>query len=171
MENTELIESSDFLRIAQELERNQAYIDVAARLARDGRLRTIFDRELNEEYLHRYYYLNFRPFTRIVLHRFLRSDIDGLHDHPWGFSTYILSGGYWEDTQQGRFWRAPGYHATQSSKFFHRISLDPNRTDEDTWTLFMMGPKEKDWGFLNKEKNWVQWEEYLNNKNKENNFK
>lgn len=164
MENTELIESSDFLRIAQELEHNQAYIDVAKRIKRDGKLRIILDRESEEEYLHRYYYLNFRPFARIVLHKFLRSDIDGLHDHPWGFSTYILSGGYWETTQQGCFWRSQGYHATQTSNFFHRISIDPEKAGEDTWTLFMMGPKEKDWGFLNENDHWVQWEEYLNNK-------
>jgi hypothetical protein len=164
MENTELIESSDFLRIAQELEHNQAYIDVANRIARDGKLRIILDRESNEEYLYRYYYLNFRPFARIVLHKFIRSDIDGLHDHPWGFSTYVLSGGYWETTQKGTFWRAPGYYATQPSNFLHRISVDADKAGEDTWTLFMMGSKEKDWGFLDDNDRWVQWKEYLNNK-------
>jgi hypothetical protein len=93
----------------------------------------------------------------------LRSDIDGLHDHPWAFQTYILSGGYWEENQEGRFWRAPGYNAYQEANYFHRIQLDPEKAGDDTWTLFLMGPKQKDWGFL-KDNQWVQWEEYLNSK-------
>ena len=32
----------------------------------------------------------------IYVHRFLRSDADDPHDHPWNFFTYVISGGYKE---------------------------------------------------------------------------
>lgn len=32
----------------------------------------------------------------IYIHRFLRSDSDTPHDHPWNFFTYVVSGGYKE---------------------------------------------------------------------------
>ncbi len=32
----------------------------------------------------------------IYIHRFMRSDADCPHDHPWNFFTYIVSGGYTE---------------------------------------------------------------------------
>lgn len=32
----------------------------------------------------------------IYIHRFLRSDADDPHDHPWNFFTYVISGGYTE---------------------------------------------------------------------------
>ena len=66
-----------------------------------GRYRVIMDRQNNEPYLERYYlFLKDRssfPFN-IFLHKFLKSDPDDLHDHPWGYFTFILGGGYWEYT-------------------------------------------------------------------------
>ena len=58
-----------------------------------GRKRIILDRETNEPYLERYYLFlkdrgNF-PFN-IFIHKFLKSDPDDMHDHPWGFTTFIL---------------------------------------------------------------------------------
>ncbi len=32
----------------------------------------------------------------IYIHRFMRSDSDTPHDHPWNFFTYVISGGYKE---------------------------------------------------------------------------
>lgn len=32
----------------------------------------------------------------VYIHRFLRSDADDPHDHPWNFFTYVISGGYKE---------------------------------------------------------------------------
>lgn len=65
-----------------------------------GRKRIVYDRVDNEPYLERYYlFLKDRgehfPFN-VFLHRFLKSDSDDLHDHPWPFATLILKGGYWE---------------------------------------------------------------------------
>jgi len=64
-----------------------------------GRYRVIHDRLDNEPYLERYYvFLKDRerfPFN-VFVHKFLKSDPDDVHDHPWPFATLILKGGYWE---------------------------------------------------------------------------
>jgi hypothetical protein len=135
-----------------------------------GRYRVIMDRVNGEPYLERYYlFLKDRkrfPFN-IFLHKFLKSDPDDVHDHPWPYTTVILKGGYWEwipvfDTVgrkigEVQHWRKPGHFRTCSAGSFHRIELDPNVT---CWTLFMPGLKQRDWGFLVHNK-WVQWEQYL----------
>ena len=68
-------------------------------LEKCDRKRIIKDRIDNDDYLIRYYlFLKNRktfPFN-IFLHKFLKSDTEDLHDHPWSFTTVILWGGYWE---------------------------------------------------------------------------
>jgi hypothetical protein len=138
-----------------------------------GRKRIVMDRVDNEPYLERYYLFlkdrdNF-PFN-VFLHKFLKSDSDDLHDHPWPYATLILKGGYWEwvpqYTKDGvkmnevAVWRGPGSFRVCKANSYHRIELDPGT---ETWTLFMPGPKQRDWGFLSKGK-WVQHEEYLASK-------
>ena len=135
-----------------------------------GRYRVIMDRVDGEPYLERYYvFLRDRgrfPFN-IFVHKFLKSDPDDVHDHPWPFATVILKGGYWEwrpqfDAQGKKTgeiakWCGPGSFRTAQATTYHRIELDPDIT---CWTLFMPGAKQRDWGFLVKNK-WIQWEEYL----------
>jgi len=57
------------------------------------------DRVNGEPYLERYYvFLKDRkrfPFN-VFVHKFLKSDPDDVHDHPWPYATLILKGGYWE---------------------------------------------------------------------------
>ena len=139
-------------------------------LDRLGRKRIVMDRVENEPYLERYYlFLRERerfPFN-IFLHKFLKSDPDDVHDHPWPYATLILKGGYWEwiphfdtvgrKTGEYQVWRGPGHFRISKANSFHRIELDPDIT---AWTLFMPGPKQRDWGFLVKNK-WIQWEQYL----------
>ena len=126
-----------------------------------GRHRIINDRLDQEPYLERYYiFLKERdsfPFN-IFLHRFIKSDPDDLHDHPWNYRTFILFGGYWEHTINGRFWRGPGSYIYAPANTFHRVELDKNIPY--CWTLFIPGRKNKDWGFLENGK-WIQHEEYL----------
>ena len=139
-------------------------------LDRLGRKRIVMDRVQNEPYLERYYlFLRERerfPFN-IFLHKFLKSDPDDVHDHPWPYATLILKGGYWEwiphfdtvgrKTGEYQVWRGPGHFRISKANSFHRIELDPDIT---AWTLFMPGPKQRDWGFLVKNQ-WIQWEQYL----------
>ena len=139
-------------------------------LDRLERKRIVMDRVENEPYLERYYlFLRERerfPFN-VFLHKFLKSDPDDVHDHPWPYATLILKGGYWEwiphfdtvgrKTGEYQVWRGPGHFRVSSANSYHRIELDPDIT---AWTLFMPGPKQRDWGFLVKNK-WIQWEQYL----------
>ena len=139
-------------------------------LDRLGRKRIVLDRVENEPYLERYYlFLRERerfPFN-VFLHKFLKSDPDDVHDHPWPYATLILKGGYWEwiphfdtvgrKTGEYQVWRGPGHFRISKANSFHRIELDPDIT---AWTLFMPGPKQRDWGFLVKNQ-WIQWEQYL----------
>lgn len=140
-------------------------------LEKIGRKRIVMDRVNNEPYLERYYlFLKDRdkfPFN-VFLHKFLKSDPDDVHDHPWPYATLILKGGYYEwipqfDSKGKKIgeictWRGAGSFRTCSATSYHRIELDP---DVECWTLFMPGPKQRDWGFLSKGK-WIQWQEYLN---------
>ena len=136
-----------------------------------GRYRLINDRLDDEPYLERYYlFLKNReefPFN-IFLHKFLKSDPDDLHDHPWNYRTFILWGGYWEYTKSSdgkiqKHWRCPLHYRFSSAKSFHRIELDKNRPI--CWTLFIPGKKIRDWGFNTKD-GWVKNDVYLENKKK-----
>jgi|TARA_B110000503_G_C7072422_1_gene381446 hypothetical protein len=135
-----------------------------------GRKRVVMDRQSNEPYLERYYLFlkdrNRFPFN-VFLHKFLKSDPDDLHDHPWPYATLILKGGYYEwipiYNQQGRklcevaVWRGPGHFRISSANSFHRIELDPEVT---CWTLFMPGPQKREWGFATRS-GWIQHEQYI----------
>lgn len=142
------------------------------------RYRLIPDRRTGEHYMHRYYLL-FKdrqkfPFN-LTLHKIVKSDDPILHDHPWPYFTIILRGGYYEHTPildkdkkvigELSTWRGPGSIIFRKAKDFHWLELDENVGPATT--LFFMGTKQRDWGFLiNKTKNktqWIQWEHYLNN--------
>ena len=143
-------------------------------LEKMNRKRVVMDRVNDEPYLERYYlFLKDRkrfPFN-IFLHKFLKSDPDDLHDHPWPYATLILKGGYWEWTPvfdskgkkvaEFQHWRGPGHFRICKATSYHRIELDPT---VECWTLFMPGPQQRDWGFLSKGK-WIQWEQYLAGRN------
>ena len=65
-------------------------------LDRNGRKRIIMDRQDREPYLERYYVLFKERVTfpyNVFLHKFLKSDPDHVHDHPWNYFTIILKGG------------------------------------------------------------------------------
>ena len=46
------------------------------------------------------------------------------------------------------------------SKSLHRIELEPG---VDVWTLFFVGPRVREWGFIKKNK-WIHNETYLMSK-------
>lgn len=138
-------------------------------LEKHNRKRVIMDRASQEPYLERYYvFLKDRtwfPFN-VFIHKFLKSDPDDVHDHPWPYATLIIKGGYYEwtpifdkDTMIGEMctWRGLGHFRVCKSTSYHRIELDPNVT---AWTMFMPGPQKREWGFLVKNK-WIHNELYL----------
>ena len=125
-----------------------------------GRYRVIMDRQNNEPYLERYYlFLKDRgsfPFN-IFLHKFLKSDPDDLHDHPWSYFTLILLGGYWEYTPTGKHWRGPGHFRVCNSESLHRIEVEPGVY---AWSLFIPFVKTREWGFI-KNRKWIPHYKYL----------
>ena len=135
-----------------------------------GRYRLIPDRTTGADYMHRYYiFLKDRkwfPFN-VTLHKIVRSDDPIMHDHPWGYMTFILSGGYWEHTpvfnNDGKMiaefqkWRGPGSIIIRKANDYHWLELAEGGT---ATTLFFMGPQQRDWGFLKNNK-WIQHENYL----------
>ena len=139
-------------------------------MQRLGRHRVIMDRQRDEPYLERYYvFLKDRtwfPFN-IFVHKFLKSDPDHLHDHPWPYFTLILKGGYYEwvpyyDKDSDKMteickWRGPGHFRVCKATSYHRIDLNPEIT---AWTLFIPGPQKREWGFMVRNK-WVHNTEYL----------
>ena len=141
-----------------------------------GRKRVVLDREGNEPYLIRYYvFLKDRklfPFN-VFLHKFLKSDPDDVHDHPWPYATLILGGGYYEwipkfnDKKEMigeiRKWRGPGHFRISRPSSYHRIELQEGVTP---WTLFMPGPQQREWGFLVNNQ-WIHNEQYLKERNEQ----
>ena len=144
-------------------------------LKRLDRQRIIYDRVDNEPYLERYYlFLKDRtwfPFN-VFLHRFLKSDPDAQHDHPWSYITFIIKGGYWEYvltydndrvTGETKIWRGPGHMRRCRAESYHRVEIEPG---VDCWTIFIPGIKCRDWGFLEHNSTWSNFtwvpnEEYI----------
>ncbi len=136
-----------------------------------GRYRLIPDRRTGEDYMHRYYLFlkdrNKFPFN-VTLHKIVKSDDPIMHDHPWPYLTIVIKGGYWEHVpvfnKEGEMfaeisrWRGPGSIIKRSANEFHWLELD-ERVGPAT-TIFFMGPQQRDWGFLVKNK-WIQWQKYL----------
>jgi len=120
---------------------------------------------------------------RLYLHKFYRGDEDPhMHDHPWPFTSLILTKGYWEETpwdaKDDKDWeigetRYPSWGPDEGDwrerKFYpalsilrrpatwkHRVILEKGG---QAWTLVKTGVKERSWGF------WVKdtlcpWRQY-----------
>jgi hypothetical protein len=144
-------------------------------LERHDRKRIIMDRTDSEPYLERYYVL-FKERVKfpynIFVHKFLKGDPDDVHDHPWNYFTIILSGGYYEWIPQFnadgakncevRKWRGPGSFRFGRMHNYHRIELKPG---VNAWTLFFVGPRKREWGFL-VDDCWIHNETYLSERSK-----
>ena len=145
-----------------------------------GRRRVITERDSTEPYLIRFYVFlkdrkNF-PFN-ITLHKVLKSDEPTLHDHPWSYATFIIKGGYWEHvpvvSKEGivvgstSVWRGPGHFRFRKPDDLHWLELqkDSNGNEIPCWSLFFMGRKQKEWGFMRfvqrEGYRWIHNEEYL----------
>lgn len=117
-------------------------------------------------YLHRWYVAP-RPETgcNVYLHRFLGSDDDrALHDHPWDSRSVVIAGEVIEHV--GR----PGVEFVGFSEqrthlagaIVEREADTPHRIEirSEAWTLFMTGPKLREWGFWCSH-SWRHWREFV----------
>lgn len=98
-------------------------------------------------YLTRYYLLGTRSSRwALHLHHIHQSDTDrDLHDHPWGFWSLILKGGYYEMTSKGFAWKRVGSLLRRPATWKHRVVLWC--MSSEVWTLVLRFPYERKWGF------------------------
>lgn len=108
----------------------------------------------------------------VYLHNVKRSDDDrALHDHPWANLSIVLLGGYYEhvplhpvghaegwDRRERRIWRGPGSIVWRRAYQAHRLEIMKGAPHE-TWTLFLTGPKVREWGFWCP-LGWRHWKEF-----------
>jgi hypothetical protein len=113
-------------------------------------------------YLRRWFVIPRNRFFNVYLHQFLRSDDDrALHDHPWVNLSVLLRGAYVEHTIaaggiEHRTVRMAGDWAFRwTGRLAHRIEVtDP------CWTLFITGPRYREWGFHCPDTGWIHWKRF-----------
>lgn len=117
---------------------------------------------VDNPYMLRWWIIPRNRVFNIYLHYFLRSDVDtALHDHPsWNVSV-ILRGEYteWSIAAGGvhkSVVRRAGAVKFRLAKTAHRIELHAG----PCWTLFINGPKLRNWGF-HCPRGWRPWQEFV----------
>lgn len=120
--------------------------------------------EAENPYLRRWWVIPRNAGCNVYLHEILRSDDDrALHDHPWPNTSMLLDGRYVEHTPEGEFMREPGWIGSRPAEAAHRLVILPG---ERAVSLFMTGPKVREWGFLCP-KGWVHWQDFTGGVNGE----
>lgn len=123
--------------------------------------------EAANPYLRRWWLIPRNPLCNIYLHEILRSDDDRAgHDHPWSNTSVLLEGEYEEVTyyrnepwsEAYRFKRRAGDVVSREATDTHRLIVpDGGRAV----SLFMTGPKVREWGFWCPEgPRFVHWEAF-----------
>ncbi len=100
-----------------------------------------------DPYMERFYLLKFAG-CALFLHRFWRSDPDGVHDHPWAFVRLIVRGWYFEQSLDGqlRLYEAGSFLFSQAERM-HAVRIDDGMRGK-VWTLFAHGRRWRKWGFI-----------------------
>ena len=120
----------------------------------------------------------FNSSGELMLHWIVRPDADrAIHDHPWAFTSLILSGGYRElwktrkresdigldlhDPELNQTIRKPDLYRYMEFSRDHAHMIA--EVEKDTWTLVRSRPNNGDhtWGFYPPGKKWVDWKTYL----------
>lgn len=114
-------------------------------------------------YLRRWWLIPRNPVFNVYLHQFLRSDDDrALHDHPWVNCSVLLRGCYVEHTiapggiNVRTFRMAGDIVFRRSGRMAHRVEL----IDGHCWTLFITGPRYREWGFHCPDAGWIPWKRF-----------
>lgn len=127
---------------------------------------------VEDSYLLRWWIIPRNKIFNVYLHCFLRDDDDrALHDHPWAWCSILLNGCYVEHTiDRGgvhkRQLRTPGDIKFSLPSRPHRVELIPGPivpTEKyPCWTLFITGPRVRQWGFHCPQRGWVHFKEFTN---------
>ena len=128
---------------------------------------------LDDPYLRRWWLVPRNRFFNVYLHEFVRSDDDrALHDHPWANLSILLRGFYSEQTiaaggiEHRRLLTAGDMRLRLSGRLAHRVELLVGGTVDGVphevpcWTLFITGPRYREWGFHCPATGWVHWEKF-----------
>jgi hypothetical protein len=114
-------------------------------------------------YLRRWWLIPRNRLFNVYLHQFMRSDDDrALHDHPWMNCSVLLRGCYVEHTidaggiNRRSFRMAGDVVVRRSGRMAHRVEL----VDGPCWTVFITGPRYREWGFHCPEQGWVHWKRF-----------
>lgn len=99
---------------------------------------------LADPYLLRWSVVPKNGFLNVSIHKFLRSDYQILHDHPWHNLSVIVDGEYTEHTVNGATVYKAGQFRFRAAEIAHRIELHSGCCT----TLFITGPKIRDWGYV-----------------------
>lgn len=94
----------------------------------------------------------------IRLHHIMRSDLDRhLHDHPFDFTSLLLTGGYLEFLPGLSFpmFRRRWSLLRRPATTLHKLHLPFG----PVWTLVFTSPWKRQWGYQTEE-GWVQWDKY-----------
>jgi hypothetical protein len=130
----------------------------------------LVDKKTGSTYMERFWLLNPHPklndgkrkrfewMPSVRAHWIKRRDLGrDQHSHPWDCRTIILRGYYYEARGHKRYLRWQGDTAVITADTFHEIT---NVSPDGVWTLFIMGPWKKTWGF-NTPGGFVDWRTYL----------
>lgn len=131
-----------------------------------------------EPYMRRWWAIPRNRFFNIYIHEIIRDDDDrALHDHPWPSLSYCVEGGVFETyakyigegvTRRRSDilrWIGQGKWIYRSPNFAHRLELPENISGRSTITIFMTGPRIREWGFLCP-KGWRHWKDFVSQENK-----
>jgi len=137
----------------------------------------IKDQKTNKIYMIRYILLKTK-YLSIFFHRFMNSDGDIPHDHPFNFYTYVISKGYREvrylpNPNNGVLHpfvveRKKGSLAFRRAEDIHQVVVDRTyeikEIEEAPLTMCVMLRRRRIWGFIERSDTgytWTNWKDYL----------
>lgn len=140
-------------------EQPYASIEDMAQWAREYRSSRSPDVIIGGDYMRRWHVVPRNEWQNVYLHEFRRSDDDrALHDHPWDNTTIVIEGEYREHTEFGRIYhRQAGEIVQRTAETLHRIELIDGKP---AVSLFITGPRIREWGFDCGRKGWRHWTEF-----------
>lgn len=121
---------------------------------------------IGDSYLERHFIIPRNRFFNIYLHRINKSDDDrALHDHPWINMSLIIDGSYIEHRIAAggceyAAKRNAGDIVFRRSTTAHRLEV---RNNQSAISLFITGPKIRNWGFHCRKAGWVRWQDFVSN--------
>nr|WP_296429702.1 hypothetical protein [Roseovarius sp. BRH_c41] len=112
----------------------------------------------DDPYMLRWWLIPRNEAFNVYYHRILHDDDDrALHDHPWPSFSVMMTGAIREITPEGPRILLKGDCVYRGPDMVHRLELVRGEPAE---TLFITGPRIREWGF-HCPKGWVHWQEFV----------